>query len=127
VTAPAMKVNVMAVVLATSFPATVQTKVSASVTPRTAVPLTPEVSLHVAVPSPVSLLALVESTALKYFGGKAMVMVPPMGTAVTVLKPRVTVSVLTVPGTWSAAAVKAISFPSVSWPPRARVLAAEAS
>jgi len=117
-----MKVNVMAAA-ATAVPATVQTKVSALVTPRTAVPVTPAVRAHVAVPPPVSVLALEESTALKYLCGKAMVMVPPMGTAVTVVNPRVTVPVFKVPGTLSPAVVKARSTLVVSWLPRATVAA----
>ena len=117
-----MKVNVMAAA-ATAVPATVQTKVSALVTPRTSVPVTPAVSTHVAVPPPVSVLALVDTTALKYLCGRAMVIFPPMGTAVTVVNPRVTVPVLTVPGILSPAVVKARSTLVVSWSPRATVAA----
>ena len=104
-TAPARKVKVMAVA-ATMAPAVVQTRVSASAIPRTGVSVTPAVSTHVAVaavPVPTTVLALVESTALKYLGGNAMVIFPPMGTGVTVVNPSVVVLVLSVPGTWFAA------------------------
>ena len=72
-TVPATKVNVMAVALARLVHAVVW-------------------STHVAVPPQVIVLALEESTALKYFGCKAMVIVPATGTAVTVVKPRDTAS-----------------------------------
>ena len=64
-----------------------------------------------AVPPPVSVLALEESTALKYLGGRARVILPPTGTAVAVVKLNLTVSVLTVPGTLSDAAAKLKSVP----------------
>ena len=128
VTAPATKVNVMPVAK-TIAPAVVHTRVSALMTPRTAVPVTPAVRTHVAVavtPVPVTVFALEESTALKYLGGKAIVIVPPMGTAVTVVKPRVIVPVLSVPGTLSTAAVavaKTISTLVMSWSPSLTVAA----
>jgi hypothetical protein len=55
--------------------------------------------------TPATVLALVESTALKYLDGNAMVIFPPMGTAVTGLKLKVTTPVFTVAGTLSTAAV----------------------
>ena len=82
VTAPATKVNVMAVLARAIAPAVVQITVSALATPRTEVPVTPAVSTQVAVAPPDSVLVMVESTALKYFGGNAMVIFPPMGIAV---------------------------------------------
>ena len=57
---------------------------------------------HVAVPLPVSVLALVGSTAVKYLGGRAMVILPPMGTAVAVLKPNLMGSMLLVPALLNA-------------------------
>ena len=72
---------------------------------------------HVAVPPPVSVLALVELTAVKYLGGRARVILPPTGTAVSVLKLNLTVPVLTAPGTLSDAAAKTIEVPVVNWPP----------
>ena len=50
-----------------------------------------------------------------------MVTLPLIGTSVTVLKPKVTVPVLIVPGTRSVALVNAIATPAVSWLPRASV------
>jgi len=120
----------MAVVAARIAPAVVQTMVSAPDSPRTDIPEVPAVSTHLAVAAtlvPVSVLALVESTALKYLDGSAMVTFPPIGTAVTVVKPKVTVPVLTVPGTASVAVVKARLTPVPSWPPRATVFAGVAN
>ena len=79
-TPPATKVNVMAVAR-TACPAVVQITVSALAIPRTEVPVTPGVNTQVAVqpviPVPASVLDLEESTALKYFDGRAMVIFPP--------------------------------------------------
>ena len=98
VTAPGMNVNSMFVQAGTAAPATVQTTVSAFGTFKT-ISDVPAVSLHVAVPPPTFIvLALVESTALKYLGGRAMVMVPPTGTAVAVLKPNLIGSTFAKPG-----------------------------
>ena len=131
VTAPAMKDMTWAPAAMIAVEV-VQTKVSAPLMPRTEVLETPAVSLHAAVavtavPAVVNVLALVASTALKYMDGRATVILPPMGTAVTVVKPRVTVPVLAVPGTLSVPVVNAMSTPVVSWLPRARVAAAEAN
>ena len=89
VTVLAGKVTVMAVAARTIAPAVVQITVSALAIPRTEVPVTPAVSTQLAVQPvilvPVSVVALDESTALKYLDGSAMVIFPPMGTAVTVV------------------------------------------
>jgi len=130
VTAPAMKVNVVtAAAVVPTVPGTiaaavVQIIVSAVGTARTVVPV-PAVSTHVAVAAtlvPATVLALVESTALKYLDGNAMVIFPPMGTAVTGLKLKVTTPVFTVAGTLSTAAVSVANtnaVPSVRVAPRA--------
>ena len=49
-----------------------------------------------------------------------MVILPPMGIAVTVVNPSVMVALLDVnlPGTLSSELVKAMSTPALSWPPR---------
>ena len=119
VTEPTMNVRVVAPA-AMAAVAVVQTTMSP-------VAKMPVVSLQEAVAVPVSVLALVASTAPKYMNGKLNTMVPPMGTGFIVVKPSVTVPVLTVPGTLSVPVVNAMSTPVVSWLPRARVALAEAN
>ena len=61
---------------------------------------------HVAVPPPVSVLALEESTAVKYLGGRARVILPPTGKGVAVVKLNVIEFLLLVPGIWSEGSEK---------------------
>jgi len=117
VNTPATNVKVVAPALTTAV----------EVVQVTTSPAVPAVSTHLAVAPPVSVLSLVESTVLKYLDGKAKTMVPLTGTAVAVVKPKVTLPVFTVPGTLSPATINAMFTPEVSWPPRATVLPAEAS
>ncbi len=102
-TAPAMNVMTWAPTARIAVDV-VQTTVSALGTRRTSVPFTPAVSTHVALANDAALVdadltvvacagtivsnvqLLEESTALKYLGGSAIVMVPPMGTACAVVK-----------------------------------------
>ena len=85
-------------VAATGISATevVQTIESASVMPRTAVPFVPAKKLQLALNVSTVVVSAVaakklsvfeESTAVKYFGVTAMVILPPTGMAVTVVKP----------------------------------------
>ena len=62
----AMKVKVTAVDAASTAVSVVQTTVSAPAIPSTVAVEMPTVSTHLAVAPPVSVLALVASTALKY-------------------------------------------------------------
>ena len=97
----------------------VQTTVSAPLMPRTGTPATPTVSEHLAVvdtvdPAEVQVIVLVASTALKYLGGRAMVILPPIGMAVAVTKPRVIAPVLTAPGTLSLGVANTMGAPLAS-------------
>jgi len=117
VTEFAINVKVIAVAAASFAVSVVQTTVSAPAIPSTVTVEVPTVSTHLAVaatPVPVSVLALVGSTALKYLFGKAIVILPPIGTSVTVVKPRVTAAVFRVPGTWFPAVANAMAIPVVS-------------
>ena len=76
----------------------VQTSASAFEIPSTETLGLPAVRTHVAVPPPVSVLALEELTAVKYLGGRARVILPPTGTAVAVKNPNLTLPVFVVPG-----------------------------
>ena len=95
----------------------VQTSASAFEIPSTETLGSPAVRTQVAVPPPVSVLALEELTAVTYLGGRARVILPPTGTAVAVLKPNLTEAEFLVPGTRSDAAAKTIEVPVVNWPP----------
>jgi hypothetical protein len=118
VTAPGTNVNVMAAAAARDAFAIVQITASAPTMAKT--DCTSDVlgkRTHVAVPPPVSVLALEELTALKYLGGRARVILPPTGTAVAVLKLNLTMAEFVVPGTLSDAAAKTIEVPVVNSPP----------
>ena len=79
------------------FPAMVQTTKSAFQIPSTEALAvgSPAVRTH----EPKSVTLVEESTALKYLGGRAMVILPPTGTAVAGVKPKDMESVSTEPGT----------------------------
>ena len=106
VTAPEVNVSVV----------TPAGRAAAEVVQTTLSVVVPTVRTHVAVALLVSKLTAVVSTALKQFLGTVNTIAPPTGTTptVAVLKPRVAVPALRVPGTLSAAVVNAMATPAVS-------------
>ncbi len=83
--------------------------------PRTEVAVTPAVSAHMAVVgTEAKKFTALAFTALKYLGGRAMVILPPMGMVVAVWKPRVMAPVLNAPGTLSPGAANTMEAPLAS-------------
>jgi len=106
--------------------------VSALLMPRTEVPVTPAVSTHVhlapvAVPLTEKAWVTVESNALKYLDGRAMVILPPVGMGVTTVKPTVIRPVLTVLCFLSLSWANDMAAPAERVLPRAIVFAAALS